>query len=154
NLGDLNRYAFYEHTKTLTAAPPDVLRVDEKHIREHSVFNCTGVVITTNHKANGIYLTEDDRRHYVAWSPLTKEDFIPAYWTELFGWYERGGMRNVAAYLGTLDISGFNPKAPPPKTQAWWEIVDAGRSPEDAPLADALDSLARPHAVTLDQVAA
>ena len=29
-----------------------------------------------------------------------------------------GGFEHVAAYLGELDISGFDPKAPPPKTPA------------------------------------
>lgn len=48
DLGDVDRYAFYDHMKVLTAAPPDVLRCDEKHLREHSVLNVTGVIITTN----------------------------------------------------------------------------------------------------------
>jgi hypothetical protein len=30
DLGDFDRFAFYEATKIYTAAPPDVLRVDEK----------------------------------------------------------------------------------------------------------------------------
>jgi hypothetical protein len=78
DLGDVNRYQFYDHTKPYTAAPPDVLRGDEKHIRKHSVFNVCGVTITTNHR-DGIYLPADDRRHYVAWSELTKEDFTEDY---------------------------------------------------------------------------
>ena len=81
DLGDVNRFQFYDHMKAYTAAPPDVLRVDEKNLREHSVFNCVGVIITTNHKADGIYLPADDRRHFVAWSGLSKDDFDPAYWT-------------------------------------------------------------------------
>jgi hypothetical protein len=51
DLGDVDRFAFYDHTKVYTAAPPDVLRVDEKYLREHYVLNCTGMIITTNHKA-------------------------------------------------------------------------------------------------------
>jgi hypothetical protein len=51
----------------------------------------------------------------------------------------------VAAYLASLDISGFNPKAPPPKTPAFWAIV-ANRAPEDAELADVLDGLGNPNA--------
>jgi hypothetical protein len=31
----------------------------------------------------------------------------------------------VAAYLANLDLSAFDPKAPPPKTDAFWAIVDA-----------------------------
>ena len=75
DLGDVNRYEFYDHMKAYTAAPPDVLRVDEKNLREYSVFNCCGVIITTNHKTDGIYLPADDRRHFVAWCDLDKEDF-------------------------------------------------------------------------------
>jgi hypothetical protein len=50
----------------------------------------------------------------------------------------------------TLDISDFDPKAPPPKTSAFWAIVDANRSTEDSELADLLDRLNRPAAVTTD----
>ena len=38
---------------------------------------------------------------------------------------------------------------PPRKTQAFWEIVNSSRAPEDAELADALDALGSPGAVTL-----
>ena len=43
------RYAFYERSKVYLAAPPDVIAVDEKHVREYPVTNCVGVVFTTNH---------------------------------------------------------------------------------------------------------
>jgi hypothetical protein len=152
DLGDVNRFAFYDHMKALTAAPPDVLRVDEKHLREYSIPNVSGVIITTNHKTDGIFLPADDRRHFVAWSELTKEDFTPTYWNDLWGWYGRGGIGHVAAYLATLDLSAFDPKAPPPKTDAFSAIVDANSAPEDAELADALDLLGRPAAVTLSLV--
>ena len=150
DLGDINRFQFYDHMKAYTAAPPDVLRVDEKNLREHSVFNCVGVIITTNHKADGIYLPADDRRHFVAWSALTKDSFDETYWIKLWRWYCEGGTRHVAAYLAELDISAFDPKAPPPKTPAFWDIVDANRAPEDAELADILDKLGKPDATTLD----
>jgi Family of unknown function (DUF5906) len=152
DLGDINRFSFYDHMKIYTAAPPDVLRVDEKNLREYSVLNCCGVIITTNHKADGIFLPADDRRHYVAWSDAEKEDFAADYWTTLWGWYEHGGYGHVAAYLASLDISAFDPKAPPPKTAAFWDIVDASRAPEDAELADVLDRLGNPDATTLVRV--
>jgi hypothetical protein len=152
DLGDVNRYSFYDHLKAYTAAPPDVLRVDEKNLREYSVLNCCGVIITTNHKADGVYLPADDRRHYVAWSDLKKEDFAADYWNRLWAWYENGGYGHVAAYLTELDISDFDPKAPPPKTAAFWDIVDANRAPEDAELADVLDELGNPDVTTLAKV--
>jgi hypothetical protein len=150
--GELNRYQFYDHLKAYTAAPPDVLRVNEKNLREHSVFNVCGVILTTNHKADGFYLPTDDRRHFVAWSDLTKDNFTEVYWNGIWKWYANGGFEHVAAYLASIDLSGFNAKAPPPKTPAFWAIVDASRSSEDAELADALDLLGNPDAVTLRQV--
>ncbi len=152
DLGDTNRFQFYDHMKTYTAAPPDVLRVDEKHLREHNILNCCGVIITTNYKADGIYLPADDRRHFVAWSDLTKDDFPPGYWKNLWDWYEHGGIEHVVAFLDKLDISDFDPKAPPPKTAAFWDIVDANRAPEDAELADVLDRLHNPDATTIIRI--
>jgi hypothetical protein len=153
DLGDIDRYSFYDHMKVYTAAPPDVLRCNEKNLREYNVANVCGVIITTNHKTDGFYLPADDRRHYVAWSPLTKEDFSEDYWRGLYGWYGSGGIRHVGAYLASLDLSGFDPKAPPPKTAAFWDIVDANRAPEDAELADVLESLGNRPAVTLVDLA-
>jgi hypothetical protein len=155
DLGETNRFAFYDHMKIYTAAPPDVLRCDEKNMREYSVPNVCSVVITTNYKGDGIYLPADDRRHYVAWCGLTKESFSTDYWNALYHWYEIEGYRNVAAYLTQLDLSDFDAKAPPPHTPAFWAIVDANRAPEDADLADVLDDIgkrygqARAPAVTL-----
>ena len=152
DLGDVNRYQFYEHMKPYTAAPPDVLRVDEKFLREHSVVNCTGVIITTNHKTDGMYLPAEDRRHFVAWSDTEQADFPESYWRELWGWYQSGGFEDVAAYLFELDLSAFDPKEPPPKTEAFWTIVNANRAPEDAELADVIERIGSPSAVTLSRL--
>lgn len=152
DLGDVNRYALYDHLKIYTASPPDVLRCNEKYVRQYSVLNVCGVVVTTNHKTDGIYLPADDRRHFVAWSNMTLEDFEDGYWQQMYGWYEAGGIRHVGAYLQELDLSDFDPKAPPPKTAAFWDIVDANRAPEDAELADVLDRLSWPDALTLRDI--
>jgi hypothetical protein len=152
DLGEVNRYAFYEHMKVYTAAPPDVLRVDEKHLREYTVLNVTGVIITTNHKVGGIYLPSDDRRHFVAWSNLKTDDFSEGYFREMWGWYNEGGINHVIAYLQGIDISDFDPKAPPPKTEAWHAIVNSSRPAEDAELADVLDKLDNPTVTTVEEV--
>jgi Family of unknown function (DUF5906) len=154
DLGDVDRFKFYDHFKALTAAPPDVLRVDEKNLREHSVVNVTGPIITTNYKTGGIYLPADDRRHFVAWSELTRDDFTPNYWDRIWHFYANGGIGHVAAFLAQVDLSGFQPKAPPPRTDAFWAIVDAARPPEDAELQDVLEELGSPDAVTLAHISA
>ena len=43
-----------------------------------------------------------------------------------------------------MNVSDFNPKAPPRKTPAFWEIVNANHAPEEAELADAIDRLSEP----------
>jgi hypothetical protein len=111
------------------------------------------VIITTNHKADGIFLPPDDRRHFVAWSHLSKEDFAPDYWNTLWRWYAHDGNHHVAAYLAQLDLAEFDPKAPPPKTPAFWDIVDANRAPEEAEIADTLDRLGNPDATTITRIA-
>jgi hypothetical protein len=58
DLGEFDRFQFYDHMKVYTAAPPDVLTVDEKHTREYAIVNCCGIVVTTNYKMDGIYLPD------------------------------------------------------------------------------------------------
>jgi hypothetical protein len=58
----------------------------------------------------------------------------------------------VAAYLRQHDIGNFNPKAPPPKTDAFWAIADSNRVPEESELADVLDRLGKPDVVTLRKI--
>ena len=112
DLGDRDRYGFYEHTKTLIAAPPDTMLIDEKNIRAYRVPNLVGVVFTTNHRTDGLYLPADDRRHYVAWSDLTPDDFPAGYWAELYRWFDDdgeggAGAAHVAAYLAARDLRGL-----------------------------------------------
>ena len=152
DLGDISRYEFYEAMKSYTAAPPDVLYVNEKNRRQYYVLNCVGVVTTTNYK-DSLYLPPEDRRTYVAWSECTKDDFDDAYWKKLWSWYETGGYGHVAAYLATLDISNFNAKAPPKKTKAFWDVVDRGRAPEESELSDLIDALGNPKALTVKELA-
>ena len=100
DLGEFDRFQFYDHLKSYAASPPDMLRVDEKHLREYPIINCCGLIITTNHKTDGIYLPADDRRHFVAWSDRTKEDerFEGDYWNKIWTYYSEGGLPAAARY--------------------------------------------------------
>jgi hypothetical protein len=44
----------------------------------------------------------------------------------------------------------LDPKAPPPKTPAFWEIVDANRPMEESEIADVLDMIGNPPAITIN----
>src|SRR5450631_778335 len=50
------------------------------------------------------------------------------------------------------DLSSFDPKAPPKKTEAFWAIVNASRAPEEGELADVFDAMGNPNAVTIEQI--
>jgi hypothetical protein len=151
NLGDQTRNEFYEKTKTLTAAPPEMLPTNEKHMKEHYVTNVCAPIVTTNH-LDGLFLPPDDRRWFVAWSPLRREDFTPEYWNGLYGWFANGGHEIVAWHLANRDLSGFDAKKPPTKTAAWWRMVNMSRATEDAELSDALERMGNPDAVTIPGV--
>jgi hypothetical protein len=43
DLGEYDRFAFYDHMKGIIAAPPDVLRVDEKNLREYKLLGLDAV---------------------------------------------------------------------------------------------------------------
>jgi hypothetical protein len=45
------------------------------------------------------------------------------------------------------DLTNFNPKRPPPRTAAWWAIVEDHRAPEEDELLDAIDKLGNPDAL-------
>jgi hypothetical protein len=140
--GRFDRYSLYEREKGYAAAPPDVLPCTDKYIRRYYVPNVLSLVVTTNHKTDGIYLPSDDRRHLVCWSDCLKEQFTAEFWTERWNWLlHKGGASHVAAYLAQRDLSGFNPSAVPRQTTAFFEIVHVSQAPEDAELADVLDSI-------------
>jgi hypothetical protein len=152
DLGDTRHYDFYEHLKTLTTAPPDILQCNEKHLNKYAVVNVTGIIITTNHRTGGIYLPPGDRRFYVAWSNKIKEEFKASFFTDLEAFYNDSGYEHVAAWLRSRNLSKFNPKAPPKQTEAFFDIVEASLPMEDAEFAEALNILERPQAVTVAQI--
>ena len=145
DLGDTDRFKFYEKTKTIIAAPPNTTRINIKYIPQYEAMNVTGVVATTNHPNDGLYLTADDRRHFVCSTEVTISDPENAKLPALWDWYHSGGFDHVVAFLQTFDLSKstFDAKRPPPKTTGFWRMVDAGRAPEDSHFMDAIDELGK-----------
>jgi hypothetical protein len=163
DLGDIDGYKFYNRLKWIAASPPETRLINEKHLRPYYIPNLGGVVVTSNHRTGSIFPEPDDRRVFATWSEITPADFPGGYFDNLGYWYEHGalpgypddansGFEHVAAYLATLDISSFNPYAPPPRTPAFRDLINANVSPEAASLADLLDDIGKPVMVTLDAV--
>lgn len=146
----ISRFEMYERCKDLAAAPPLALDCNEKHKGQYPVANVMRPILTTNHQIDGLYMDPQDRRHYCAWSdaPKMTEDEAKA----IYAWYEAGGLNDVAHYLMTRDLSGFNAKAPPLRTGWWHQLVAGGASSEEEKFSDALDKLQRPEWVTIPMV--
>ena len=148
----VNRYQLNDHMKNMLAAPPNTLRINEKYINEYYILNRTGMIITTNYR-DALILPPDDRRHYVEFSERRGEEFPKEYWRAFWAWYEAGGFAHVAALLFQYDLSDFDPKADPPKTDAFWHMVTANRGNAYEELADAIEALGNPAALTLNILA-
>ena len=151
--GATDLYRLNDHMKDMLATPPDTIRVNEKYINEYYILNRTGMVITTNYR-DALKLPADDRRHFVAFSERRDEEFPAEYWNEFWTWYWAGGFAHVAALLYQHDLSGFDPKAEPPKTPAFRYMVIASRGVGYNELADTIDALGNPPALTLDELSA
>jgi hypothetical protein len=159
DLGEEDRFAFYNRRKTWMVTPPNTLSVADKHVKAHPVVNVVLPIISSNDKFT-LYIDKYDRRDFVAWSECKQADFPPEFFPDFFAWYDAGGVEHVYAYLLDVDLSDFDPKAPPPKTDAWREIVNADQSTETTQLDDLIDYLdtpmsdERPIVFTLKQLVA
>jgi len=149
--GPVDLYRLNDHMKDVLATPPNTLRINEKYINEYYILNRIGMIITTNYR-DALNLPPDDRRHYVAFSERRTEEFPTKFWNDFWGWYDHGGFAHVAALLYQYDLSNFNPKAEPPKTEAFQYMVAACRSVAYGELADAIDARGNPQALTLDDL--
>lgn len=152
DLGGESRYGFYDATKDVITNPPEMHRINIKHLPQYAAANVCGVVMTSNH-LDALYISPDDRRHYVCVSTRTKEEFPPGYFDEMHAWFENGGNEAVAHYLANLD-GAFNAKSPPPHTEGWHMVVAAGLAPESGDLSDVIEALGKPAAVTLHMIRA
>jgi hypothetical protein len=87
-------------------------------------------------------MPSNDRRNAIAKSECTRADFPKEYFDELAHWYHHeGGVGHVVAYLQQYDLSSFNPKLAPPKTDAFWHMVNIDRGPGHGELTDAIEAL-------------
>jgi hypothetical protein len=140
--GRIDRYGLHDHMKALMSSPPETHRINRKYVPEYTSLSRTGFMITSNHD-DAIYLPSDDRRNAIAKSECTLNDFASDYFETLIHWlYHEHGINHVVALLQQYDLSNFNPKLAPPKTEAFWNMVNIDRGPEHNELADAIDAVA------------
>ena len=111
------------------------------------------MIITTNYR-DALYLHTTIEGISIAFSECKASEFSDDYWPKLWSWYfNEDGFAHVAAYLHAVDLSGFDPKASPRKTAAFLAMADRGSAPEEADLANVIDAIGNPLALTLAQLA-
>ncbi len=152
DLGEMDRYAFYDTTKTIIASPPETTVVNPKLVKPYIIPNLTGVIITTNYEMHGMYLPADDRRHFVVWTDIERTAFEDDHWRRIWGWYDVGGYEIIMGFLGARDLSRFNPKAPPVQTDAFLRIVEGYRPSEEGEIETAIEALKMPVVLTWGDV--
>lgn len=121
--------------KPLCSAPPERLEVNQKGIPSIDVRNIVSVALTTNSQLP-FRLSGQSRRYYALWSDVNTRDrhgnMLPAwrkYWTDMWQWMNSGGDQYCIHYLrNDVDLSDFNPGAPPPMTQFLRDITNASKS--------------------------
>ena len=107
--------------------------INEKHIKQREAPNLANFVFLSNLDAP-ILIEQGDRRFFVIDTPAQKRE--TDYWTDFHAWW-RSNLGVVKAYLGSLDLSNFQPNATPPMT-AGKERLKRNSS---TPLAQALTEL-------------
>lgn len=140
DLGETKRHEFYLHMKDVIATPPTTVLVNEKHEKGIHVANVCLVIMTTNHRTDGIYLPSGDGRHFPVWSERSREEYDIDYFDRFYDWLNNGGTAHVAAYLRALNVSDFRPGRPPPQTDLFHEIVQASTPLETTQIADILEN--------------
>jgi hypothetical protein len=103
------------------------LRINPKYIPEYEVDDCINYYFTAN-GPDSFFVEDEDRRHFI-WEVTGKS--LPR---EFFEEYDRALKQDrtlapaVFAHLLSLDLSGFNPRAPAYETDAKREMIDLSRS--------------------------
>jgi hypothetical protein len=143
DVGDSNRFELANLLLTKIAGPPDYVTINHKYGLKITIPNTYLTVGTTNHERKALHLTEDERRYYFAWSSLRKEDLGDhvAFFQSFHDWLDNGGVADVYEYLLTVDLSEYNPKAPPRLTQAALTVIADGVDVDRDELRKLLDEM-------------
>ncbi len=109
----------------------ETVRINIKYVAKYAIRDCINYYFTSNHP-DAFYLDRHDRRffiHEVGGTPL-RHDF---YTRRYDPWYKSAsGMSALFHHLLTLDLTGFEPYAPPPMTTSKAEMIDQSQSDLDA----------------------
>jgi hypothetical protein len=99
--------------------------INEKYQPAREVPNFLNFIFLSNHH-DAIFLDDTDRRYFV-WE-ITADRLPDANVAEFVKWRDNGGLAALLNFLLQYNLSGFNPKAPAPMTDAKQQMVQDNRS--------------------------
>ena len=95
------------------------IRINPKNMQAYDEANHVNLVFLSNERMP-VVLEEDDRRHFVIWTPPKREEsFYRSVAHEMYN----GGPESLFEYLLSIDIGDFNEHTKPPMTVAKEELV-------------------------------
>lgn len=104
------------------ACPPDTVTVNQKHMAPYTIPNIQWWVMFSNYE-DAVPIEETDRRYWVHECCL-KTPRDRAYYDALWAFYDNGGVEKIFGWLLARNVVGrFDPKAPPPMTDAKREMI-------------------------------
>lgn len=99
------------------------IRINPKNVAAHDERNHCNVVYLSN-EIQPLPLEQDDRRHFVIWTPpKMPADQYQGIREEL----NNGGIAALHHFLLQVDLTGFDQFTPPPETQAKRDLMQVGQ---------------------------
>ncbi len=93
------------------------ITINEKGVKQYPVPDCINFLYTAN-SPDAVYLEDGDRRYFIHQVTSAPRP-TPWYTQEYDPWYKSAkGASDLFAHLLSVDLTGFDPKAPAPATQA------------------------------------
>lgn len=104
----------------------DTTRVNPKGKPEISIRNYINVMMFSNYRG-AIQITENERRYFVVHNLQKKRD--QQWFIEFIDWLNSGGLEAINHYfLHEVDLTSFDPNAPPIYTDDYYECIALGKS--------------------------
>lgn len=128
----------YEHLKELIEPRPHEKMFVSKGSRSFKAISCTSYIIATNN-VDAISVPETDRRIAVLANGDPADE---AFWVRVNAWLEiDANIAAFAAWLTSVDLTGYSPFVAPKTTDAKREMVELSGSDIDRALEIAFDGL-------------
>jgi len=113
-----HRRSTYDTMKPLLAAPPTMLNINVKNMKQIEIDNVIQVIAFSN-KEVPVAIEDSDRRWLVYKIPHSREQiWSPDKFKAYYKWLHTVGTQRVFGWLLRRDVSAFNPGLPAPATSA------------------------------------